>query len=217
MLRLTLRSGRDGRLLARIVERDGVLFVLDFGDPVVLRDASRRALHAGFTVEWQGHQQTATPSHPHLLRHLALHYAAQGLLVFVDEPDYPRAAPVALSLAEEAVPRPVPLSLNPATLLPDEPGDYDSNTVLRSRRELRELQDKLDATLNTGPQLPFAVVEVEPTLYGELVYDEEDAPPPRAAKPPPPPPRASPPPPPPPPRPADDEPPTEEVSRVEPD
>ena len=28
MLRLTLRSGRDGRLLARVVERDGLLFVL---------------------------------------------------------------------------------------------------------------------------------------------------------------------------------------------
>lgn len=92
MLRLTLRSGRDGRLLARIVERDGVLFVLDYGDPQVVLDASRRVLHGGFGIGWEGETETALPGHPALLRQLALHYAEVGLLVFIDEPGYPRDA-----------------------------------------------------------------------------------------------------------------------------
>jgi hypothetical protein len=162
VLRLTLRSGRDGRLLARVVERDGLLFVLDFGDPVLMTDASRRVLHGGFTVDWQGRTETALPSTPPLLRQLALHYAAQGVLVFVDEPDFPRAAPVAISPAGASL-RPLPLSANLPTLLPDEPWEQeqDCNTVLRSRRELQELQDRIDATLNTGPQMPYGVVEID--------------------------------------------------------
>jgi hypothetical protein len=99
VLRLTLRSGRDGRLLARIIERDGVLFVLDFGDPVVVSDASRRVLHGGFGVPWEGSTEVALPGHPALLRHLALHYAASGLLVCVDEPGHPRLGELSLSLA----------------------------------------------------------------------------------------------------------------------
>jgi hypothetical protein len=99
VLRLTLRSGRDGRLLARIIERDGVLFVLDFGDPAVVADASRRVLHGGFGVPWEGTTEVALPGHPALLRYLALHYASAGFLVFVDEPGHPRLGELALSLA----------------------------------------------------------------------------------------------------------------------
>jgi hypothetical protein len=152
VLRLTLRSGSDGRLLARVIERDGVLFVLDFGDPAMLADASRRVLQGGFTVEWQGAVETAHPNNPALLRQLALHYATRGLLAFVDEPDWPR----------QAIYR--PLQAGPQTLLPDEPwdaGDGERNTELRSRRELVELQDRIDSTRGSGPQLPSAVVVVD--------------------------------------------------------
>ena len=157
MLRLTLRSGRDGKLLARVVERDGVLFVLDFGDPAVLSDASRRVLHGGFTVDWEGSVQSALPNTPALLRQLALYYAAQGVLVFVDEPDFPRIAvpPSSPDLG------PVPLGDGPPTLLPDETWEGDSNTELRSLADLRSLQDRIDATLNTGPQMPVAEIEID--------------------------------------------------------
>jgi hypothetical protein len=57
--------------------------------------------------------------------------------------------------------RPFALSANLPTLLPDEPFESDCNTVLRSRRELIELQDRIDATVNTGPQMPYAEVELE--------------------------------------------------------
>lgn len=97
MLRLTLRSGHDGRLLARIIERDGVLFVLDFGDPMVVSDASRRVLHGGFGVSWQGKAEVALPGTPMLLRQLALHYASAGLLAIVDEPSRNPLQPVPLA------------------------------------------------------------------------------------------------------------------------
>lgn len=98
MLRLTLRSNRDGRLLARLIERDGLLFVLDFGDPKVVSDVSRHVLHGGFNVTWQGRSEIALPGTAALFRQLALHYAASGLLVFVDEPSRPDLAPVPLLL-----------------------------------------------------------------------------------------------------------------------
>ena len=181
MLRLTLRSGRDGRLLARVVEREGLMFVLDFGDPVLMADASRRVLHGGFAVEWQGRNETAQPGASALMRQLALFYAAQGGLVFVDEPDWPRAAPrTARSQPPPAVepiaaPPVLPVALGSLpTLLPEDPWEeQESHTVLRSRRELQELQDRIDATVNTGPHLPHAVVEVDAELETEEVSQSQ--------------------------------------------
>lgn len=163
MLRLTLRSGREGRLLARVVERDGVLFVLDFGDPELMADASRRVLHGGFSVEWQGSIENAIPNHPAMLRQLALHYAEMGMLVFVDEPGFVRTAPLRVARAVPPMDGllPLPISDGPPTLLPDEIPDYDCNTELRSLRDLQELQDRIDSTRNTGPQMPYAEVQVE--------------------------------------------------------
>lgn len=137
MLRLTVRSGRDGRLLARVVDRDGVMFVLDYGDRSILSDASRKVLHGGFNVSWQGGVETAVPGNAALLRQLALFYAQQGLLVCVDEPDWPRKT----RKAEPARPS---WQDGPPTILQDEPLDFDPNTRLMSRRDLVALRDKLD-------------------------------------------------------------------------
>lgn len=135
MLRLTVRSGRDGRLLARVVDRDGVMFVLDYGDRSLLSDASRKVLHGGFNVSWQGGVETAVPGNAALLRQLALFYASQGLLVCVDEPDWPRKA-------RKAEPIRPSWQDGPPTILQDEP--LDPSTRLMSRRDLVELRNKLD-------------------------------------------------------------------------
>jgi hypothetical protein len=102
LLRLTLRSGRDGRLLARIIDRDGNSFVLDYGDPGVVRDASRRLLRGGFSVWRGGEWVTATPRHPDMIHLLAAWYAREGLLVFLDEPTW-KGRPYDL---EEVLPAP---------------------------------------------------------------------------------------------------------------
>ena len=85
MLRLTLLSNRDGRFLARIIDRDGFAFVLDFGDRRVIDDATQRILH-GFTMWRYGSLVSAVPQTPELIITLADYYAREGLLVFLDEP-----------------------------------------------------------------------------------------------------------------------------------
>ena len=87
MLRLTLRSGKDGRFLARIVDRGGFPFVLDFGDRRVIEDASQRLLH-GFTMWRHGRLVNAGPQDPEMIQLLADFYAAEGLLVFLEEPNW---------------------------------------------------------------------------------------------------------------------------------
>lgn len=87
MLRLTLRSGKDGRYLARIVDRGGFPFVLDFGDQRIIEDASQRLLH-GFTMWRYGRLVTAPPGDPEMMHLLADFYAGEGLLVFLDEPNW---------------------------------------------------------------------------------------------------------------------------------
>ena len=87
MIRLTVRSRRDGRLAARVIERHGELWVADWGDPSVVIDVSRRILTGGFEVSWDGVQQVAVPGSAAMLRHLALHYATHGWLVFAEDPE----------------------------------------------------------------------------------------------------------------------------------
>ncbi|MEQ1502504.1 MAG: hypothetical protein ABMB14_09740 [Myxococcota bacterium] len=164
MLRLTLRSGRDGRLLARIVDRDGVLFVLDFGDPATLTDASRRVLHGGFSVHWQGQSETAIPTNPALLRQLALYYASQGLLVFFDEPDWPRIA------RQGPLDVPRPYSAGPPTLLPDEPNEPEL-TQLLSRKDLVDLKARLAADAARLRLLPGDVTVVPHDDEEELTQE----------------------------------------------
>jgi len=88
VLRLTLRSGRDGRFLARIIDRNGGAFVLDYGDPDTIDDVSERVLRGGFQALVRGSWQTATPQHPEMVLLLAHYYAHKGMLVFLDEPSY---------------------------------------------------------------------------------------------------------------------------------
>jgi len=88
MLRLSLRSPKTGILLARIVEHQGSLFVLDMGDARVLEDASQRITH-GFTVWRMGELVTSHPTDPQFLTCLAEFYATEGLLVAVEEPHWP--------------------------------------------------------------------------------------------------------------------------------
>ncbi|MEO0600813.1 MAG: hypothetical protein AAF211_05215 [Myxococcota bacterium] len=84
MLRLTVRQTGTSRLLARVVEHDGCIVVLDYGDRQMIEDAMRRVGQGRFVVTWDGQSQTAQPG-PGMLRLLALHYAASGHIVEVSE------------------------------------------------------------------------------------------------------------------------------------
>jgi hypothetical protein len=124
VFRLTVRSHRDGRVAARIIEQDGELFVLDWGDPALIEDAARRVLHGGFVVTWEGTEQTAVPGSPAMLAQLALHYASHGWLVFADEPGVPRLARVTEHDVTEAMPR-LPTLFFPAV----DPTDAEDSTT----------------------------------------------------------------------------------------
>ena len=92
MLRLSLRQPKTGAFLARIVERDGVTFVLDFGDASVIADANRR-VGRGFSVFHMGEEIEVAPDDSRLLTYLAEYYAATGLLVALEEPGWPGRQP----------------------------------------------------------------------------------------------------------------------------
>jgi hypothetical protein len=127
LFRLTVRSHRDDRVAARIIEQDGELFVLDWGDPALIEDAARRVLHGGFVVTWDGTEQTAVPGSPAMLGHLALHYASHGWLVFADEPGVPRLARVIDHDVTEAMPRLPILSVPPPD--PTDPEDFTTEEL----------------------------------------------------------------------------------------
>lgn len=88
MLRLTLRSKRTGRFLARIIDRSGTAFVLDYGDAQVIEDASLK-LSLGFTLVRAGAVVQALPEQSDFMGLLAEHYLHEGLLVFFEEPGWP--------------------------------------------------------------------------------------------------------------------------------
>lgn len=90
-MRLTLRSAEDGRYLARIIEREGYAFVLDFGDRGIIEDVAQRLRH-GFTLWRFGEMLTAMPQSDRMLEMLADHYVREGCLVFLEEPGHERAA-----------------------------------------------------------------------------------------------------------------------------
>ncbi len=97
MLRLTLRAAIDGRMLARVMDRGGMPFVLDFGDHAVIREV-REHLQHGFALQRFGELVNVRPHAPDLLARLADLYAASGRLVFLDEPTWPGRAPQGLLL-----------------------------------------------------------------------------------------------------------------------
>ena len=106
MLRMTLRSGRDARFLARIVETGTTPFVLDWGDPRFIDDAQQRLAH-GFTMWQHGRLVTAHPSDTDFLMLLAELYCSEGLLVELDEPTWAGRAGVAPPPPEELTDDPV--------------------------------------------------------------------------------------------------------------
>ncbi|MCA9570458.1 MAG: hypothetical protein KC656_21590 [Myxococcales bacterium] len=85
MQRLTLRAAEDSRFLARIVERDGFAFVLDYGDPEMIADATDR-INRGFSVLVSGHLEHVAPGAADLMPRLAAFYEADGLLVSLETP-----------------------------------------------------------------------------------------------------------------------------------
>lgn len=87
MVRLTLLSSRDAVLAARVVDSGGQPFVLDFGDREVIA-AVRRQLQHGFSLQRDGKIDNIPANAPDILACLASHYAANGLLVFFEEPTW---------------------------------------------------------------------------------------------------------------------------------
>ncbi|MGC6491436.1 MAG: hypothetical protein ACON5B_01235 [Myxococcota bacterium] len=89
MIRLTLRSGLDGRFLARVVARRDRRFVLDFGDERLVADVSEK-LARGFSTLRHGSLVAVAPSDPDILIQLAEYYLREGVLVVYEEPNWPR-------------------------------------------------------------------------------------------------------------------------------
>ena len=87
MLRLTLCSSRDGRFLARVIDRGGYPFVLDYGDRRVIEDVAQR-INRGFTMFRFGQLISSQPHDPDMLLKLADHYCGEGVLVFLEEPTW---------------------------------------------------------------------------------------------------------------------------------
>lgn len=88
MMRLTLRSSKDARFLARIIDAgNSHPFVLDMGDRRIIDDVQQR-LHKGFTMWRFGTLVATTPQDPNLLNLLAEFYCGEGLLVAFEEPTW---------------------------------------------------------------------------------------------------------------------------------
>ncbi len=86
MFRLTLRSARDGRFLARVVDQGSGPFVLDFGDDRIIDDLSQHLQH-GFTLWRFGQLVITSPDDANFMALLAEFYAKEGLLVFLEDPE----------------------------------------------------------------------------------------------------------------------------------
>jgi hypothetical protein len=168
VLRLTLRSAADGRVLARVVDRDGLVFVLDHGEPAAVAEAAQLVLHGGFQVTWQGTVDTALPRTPQFLQRLALHWVSRGDLVFVDEPDWPRRAgvdPTEVPVRQRPgalEPMPLAAHLDTDSLLLDDPTgqpELDGDTEILSRSHLAASLDE--------PTL------IRPSLHDGIDHDAE--------------------------------------------
>ena len=133
MLTLTLRSSTDGRFLARIVEQQGTVFVLDYGDRRVIDDATQR-INKGFTVFRAGKLVRATPRDPDLMLFLGDYYAGEGFLVFLEEPRWSKRA----QNREEVRPEP----LRPIVVPEDD--SLDSVTDILSKEDAHRVRAMVD-------------------------------------------------------------------------
>lgn len=155
MFRLTLRSRKDGRFLARIIERDGFAFVLDYGDPDTVADASERVAR-GFSVFHQGAMKNVPPASKELLPRLADYYEAEGLLVKLEEqqvqsmapqpsPYAATHAPLAEALPDKSKPKPPHDPDDETELVPiGEVPIGEQVTVIRKRADIEEETVRLD-------------------------------------------------------------------------
>lgn len=141
MLTLTLRSYADGRYLARIVEQDGEVFVLDHGDSQMIADAVQR-IQRGFTVMRGGSVQRIAPRQEGMLVALADHYAGESLLVAFEEPLWSgRTGEESLSSLSEADPLSFLPSLEDDTQ--DVPTDvWSRDDAARVRELIGEARDR---------------------------------------------------------------------------
>lgn len=159
MLRLTIRSGRDGRFLARVIDRDVGAFVLDYGDSAVVAEVSERALRGGFQAWVAGRFQTAAPRDPHMILLLAHRYAEEGYLVFLDQPD-------ALH-RKETVEERLPDWIDPAVL---HPRDHTSSELTLETTEDTDLltAESARARLEPAPPEPAAPARLGPSTTPSL-------------------------------------------------
>ncbi len=171
MLRLTLRSGRTGRFLARVVDPGGYPFVLDFGDRRVISDVSQRLLK-GFTLWRHGALLTVQPQDGNVMEMLAEHFANEGMLVFLEEPmwsgrrgsledrlDGPPMSPPSpmflgdadgsLNLTEDDIATEEADFEDPSTEIADLPDESDAPTEVLSLEELPSVDEYMD--LVAGP------------------------------------------------------------------
>ena len=153
MFRLTLRSRKDGRFLARIIERDGFAFVLDYGDPDTVADASERVAR-GFSVFHEGAMKNVLPASKELLPRLADYYEHEGLLVKLEEQHVQSMAPQPSPYA--ATHSPLSDALPPGGPPQHDPDDEtelvpissvpigEQVTVIRKRSDIEEDTVRLD-------------------------------------------------------------------------
>ena len=133
MLTLTLRSYTDGSYLARIVEQDGEVFVLDHGDPQMIADAVQR-IQRGFTVMRAGTVHRVSPRQEGMLVALADHYAGEQILVAFEEPLWPgRSEEESVSSLSE---------VDPLAFLPSlEDDTQDAPTDVWSRKDADRVRE----------------------------------------------------------------------------
>ena len=129
MLRLTLRAREDARFLARIIQRDGFVFVLDYGDPNTVADCSER-VSRGFSLRREGLLVQIPPGADEMIPLLAEYYAQEGLLVMVDEAGSASAADTLPTNLEQRG-----LWMPPSPLPTDSVEDAPTELIEREPRE----------------------------------------------------------------------------------
>lgn len=175
MLRLTLRSSKDGRFLARIVDRGGFPFVLDFGDKRIIEDVAQRLLH-GFTMWRFGRLITAPPNDPEMLNLLADFYSGEGLLVFLEEPTWSLrqglVAPEALAAGAEigAAAADLPEQDEQTEMAGDALPERDDETEI-ARIDVHDLALFYDQSEPTGAD---AITERDAFRFPGLDDDDDD-------------------------------------------
>lgn len=161
MLRLTIRSGIDGRFLARVVGSGGRPFVLDFGDSRVIEDLVQR-INRGFTVIRADRLVHVHPEDDDLIEQLAVYYLIEGALVALEEPTWPGR------------PQPQPRRDTDFEELEDDLGGLeDDPTEMLSFSDLPTVDEALQ-TLDPDARLPLPVApQPEPAPRLDEAFDED--------------------------------------------